>query len=365
MVSTSLLINDQALSYVTTVDSLAKSPTLDLSRALEFGGGARAYGPERSNVVYVTSSEDATLTEVTIEPAGTPKQGRVVSFFNEGVTGTTGGNLHYFVSPTKAYFISQETQELILWNPRDMSVIGTAPLGIELEPASTFIAFNPQPIVVDDKLLVISNESTDDDVAAPPVVTLIDLETDEVLSSVRESRCHSLSKSALDAEGNRYFAADGYAVSAHFLAPDDAPAPCMLRMRAGETSFDAEWSRDLTDALGTQLWTAVTPGRDGTFYVQAIAEDEPSVVAAEDAYSVSIAQPWTWYAFEDGDAEPRALESDLLTAQPLFPDLSVGVQRYTTAFDDVDTTLIDLSSGAEPRPALQVPGFVFNVLQVR
>jgi hypothetical protein len=139
----------------------------------------------------------------------------------------------------------------------------------------------------------------------------------------------------------------------------------MLRMLAGETSFDPEWERSLDVELGTGIWTGVTPGADGTLYVQGIQEDNLDVQAAEDPYSVTIAQPWTWYALSDGDATPEPVDSPVLNAQPLFPDLLVGDNRYTTAWDDRDTTLIDLTSGDEPQKALEVPGFVFNIVQVR
>lgn len=365
LISTSLLIDDTAISYMTTVPSLTAGGRVDLKNSVEFGGGARAYGPEGASVVYVTSSEDATLTEVTIDANGTPKKGRAVSFAGLGITGTTGGNLQYFVSPTKAYFISQETLEIVLWNPELMEIVTTIPLEIPMLSTSTFLSFSPQPIVVNNQLIVLSGESDDDDVAASPVVSVVDLATDTVVSSVREPRCHSLSKSALDKRGNRYFASDGYAAAVHFKTPKIAPAPCMLRMLAGATTFDPDWSRSFTEELGTSLWTGVTPGSDGTFYVQAIAEDEPSVQEADDAYSVTIAQPWTWYALSDGDAAPEPFSSPLFVAQPLFPDLLVGGDRFITSWDDKDTTLIELTSDEIPTKALNIPGFVFNIVKVR
>jgi hypothetical protein len=106
-------------------------------------------------------------------------------------------------------------------------------------------------------------------------------------SSERDSRCPGVGNSAIDRHGDRYFAQDSYAVSVHFL-DKDAPAPCMLRIRAGETAFDRDWSRTLDQDLGTSIWT----GADGKLYVQAIPETTPSIQAAEDAYSVSTALPW-------------------------------------------------------------------------
>src|ERR1041384_6593785 len=71
-VSHSVYTDDGATSYVTLTPSLGAGPPVDLAHSLEFGGGARAYGTEWKDVVYVTSSERATMTEVTFDPDGSP-----------------------------------------------------------------------------------------------------------------------------------------------------------------------------------------------------------------------------------------------------------------------------------------------------
>ncbi|MGC4088940.1 MAG: hypothetical protein QM756_13785 [Polyangiaceae bacterium] len=365
LVSTSVLTNDSATSYLTTVKSLDAGPKLDLKNAVEFGGGSRAYGQKGADVVYVTSSESPTLTEVTIKPSGMPLKGRVLNLTNYGITGTTGGNVHHFISATKAYFVSQETLEVVVWNPQAMEVIKTIPLGLTPQANSAGIVYYPRPILVGDELLVISSDYDDNDVAQPSVITIVDTGTDTVVSSKQDPRCHSLLSSGVDANGDRYFATDGYSVAVHHMAPDVAPAPCMLRIKAGEKFFDQTWSRSFADELGTDLWTGVTPGADGTLFVQAIPGDTPSVEAAEDAYSITIATPWTWYSLSSPDAAPKALSSDFLTTPPLFPAIEVGDTSYVSLWDDTDTTLVDLSSSATPQKRLVVPGFVYNIVQVR
>src|SRR5690606_19552547 len=127
-------------------------------------------------------------------------------------------------------------------------------------------------------LVLVSNEHADDGLPIGAQVTVVDLAQDRVVSTAAESRCHSMIKSAVDSDGNRYFASSTYSAALHLLSPEVAPAPCMLRMRAGDTSFDADWSRELTTELDTRLWTGVTPGQDGALHMQSIAEDAPDVV---------------------------------------------------------------------------------------
>jgi hypothetical protein len=366
VVSHTISSGDQPTSFLTVVDSLEPGTEIDLKNSLELPGGARAYGLEGRNVVYTTTYEAPTLTEYSYDADAKPKKGKVVSFANLGISGTTGGNVHLFVSPTKAYFVSQETLEIVVWNPTEMEIIDTIPLDLELD-AGYWVAFYPRPIVVGDELVLLANTESEDGLAGQTFVVVVDTADDTLVSTTPETRCHSLLQSGVDAEGDRYFAADGYAISTHLLVPDLAPGPCMLRMRAGETSLDAEWSRDFSEDLGTRLWTGVTQGKNKIF-IESIPEDNPGVLAGLDAvdpYEISVADPWQWQALTNGDDEPTPVEVDFLTSPPLFPPIPVGDTAYASIWDDVDTTLIDLTTNDLPEKGLVVPGFVYNIVRIR
>jgi hypothetical protein len=371
VVSHSVFTEKATTSYLTVVDSLAPGPSVNLAASLEFGGGARAYGPEGKSVVYVTSSENGTMTEVAFGPDGAPQVGRVVSFANLGISNTTGGNVHHFVSPTKAYFVSQAALQIVIWNPEAMEIIGTIALDVEaarMSPGTTFY-FYPRPIVVGDRLVLIANQADDNEFDGPPVVSVVDMTTDRLASSTLETRCHALLQSAVDSQGHRYFASSQLAAAAHFLFPDRAPAPCMVRMRGGETALDPGWSRNVTQELGTRLWTGITPGAGGKLYLQSIAENAAEVVGAAamlDHYKVSSAKPWSWHAQGAGDASPTPAEgAGFLSAPPLFAAIPVDGRAYVSVWDQTDTTLVDVTSHEAPQRGLEVPGFAYNVVRIR
>ena len=151
------------------------------------------------------------------------------------------------------------------------------------------------------------------------------------------------------------------------LTPEAAPAPCMLRMRSGETSFDPDWSRTLTAELDTRLWTGVTPSLNGALHMQSIVEDAPAVAAAleaQDAEAIVNAEPWAWYVLENGAAEPVRIATVLATP-PVFAPIPVDESAYVSVWDGTDTTLVDLTSREAPREGLVVPGFVYNVVRIR
>jgi hypothetical protein len=363
-VSNTLLITDSVTSYVTVVDSLEAGTEVALDRALEFPGSARAYGRERANVVYLTSSEAPTMTEVTFDSTGVPSKGRTVSFANLGVDATSGGNVNLHLSATKAYFVSQSSLEIVVWNPERMEVIKTVPL--ELRPPANYpdVYFYPQPILVGDSLVLLSNVAGE--VSGPGVfVTVVDTRDDRIDSTTLEPRCHSLLQSGVDAGGDRYFASSDYAASEHFLYPDLVPAPCMLRMSKGALEFDAEWSRTLDGELGTGIWTGVTQGA-GKLYVQGTPDDTSAIAAAAEtgAYEVSVGQPWSWYSLIDGDSEPTSADTGL-EFPPSFAPIPVDGDAYVAVFDDVNTTLVNLTGSDEPEPGVEVPGFVYSVVRFR
>ncbi len=364
-VSNTLLLPDSVTSYVTVVDSLDAGPAVDLAGSLEFPGSARAYGPDNSDVVYLTASEDATMTEVTFGPDGAARAGRVVSFAHLGVSSTSGGNVLLHISPTKAYFVSQDSLEVVVWNPQEMAVVGTIPLAIPTEPTLPDVYFYPRPIVIGDRLVLVSNRSGELS-GSGVVVTVVNTATDQVESTTLEPRCHSMLQSAVDGRGDRYFATSDYAAAEHFLLPDQVPAPCMLRMRAGEVAFDPSWIRTLDGELGTSVWTGVTQGSEGSVYVQGLAVDTPAVSAAADqgAYDVTIAQPWSWYTLGDGDTTPMPADTGL-EYPPSFAPIPVDGDAFVAVYDDVDTTLVNLTAASSPRPGLVVPGFVYNVVRIR
>jgi hypothetical protein len=369
-VSHSVYTPDGATSYLTLVDSLGRGPRVDLRKSLEFGGGARAYGPAETDTVYVTSSERGTITEVSYGPDGTPQIGRSVSFENFGVSATTGGNVHLFVAPKKAYFVSQETLEVVVWDPSAMAI--TTTISLELvehlaSPAGGYY-FYPRPILVGSDLVLVANQYDAEDFDAGAVSIVVDTLEDRVVSTVFEARCHGMLQSAVDERGDRYFASSDYSAAQHFLLPERAPGPCMLRMRADETSFDAGFEGTLTGDLETRLWTGLAPGPDGRMYGQSIREEEDGVIAAAetlDAFGITIAEPWSWHSLTDGDSSPVAVATTFLRTPLGFTAIEVDGNAYGGLGGEVETTLVDLTSDETPERGLVVPGYVFNIIRIR
>ena len=369
VVSNTVFTPDGSNAYITVVSDLDDSSVkiTDLSQFLEFSGSARAYGLPGQDVVYVTSDEKGTMTEVTFAPDGAASIEREVSFAGVGVNQTSGGNVNVFFSSTKAYHINQNTLEVIVWNPDDMELIDTFPLGLGLDPGMGFRAFLQSPILVGKQLVLLSLQSIQDSNvtnASGTDITIIDTDNDVVVSNTSEPRGNSFLSHVSDAAGNLYFATSPLQASHHFLRPDEVAAPIILRMLAGETTFDPDWSRSLVDEVNTSIWTGVTPGNDGTIYIQAIQEDNPGVQAATDAFEVNGSQPWIWYALNNPNSAPQDIQTGL-NSPPVFSAITIDDDAYIVGWDNVNSTVINTTAAGGPRAGLEVPGFVYNIVRIR
>lgn len=361
VLSNTVFNQDNAAAYITVVPDLnADQEITDLSQFVEFTGGGRAYGLPQQDVIYFHSGEDATVTEVIFAPDGSATLGRELSFAGEGVTiANFGSSLH--ISPTKAYFVSQQTYEIIAWNPKEMEITAVFPMGLAVDSGLRRLV--GEVFLVGDEAVILSYQDDGDFIARPGMaVTVVDTQTDAVVSNTVDPRATGLRSSAIDANGDRYFGPNDNISGQHYLTPDLAPAPMILRMRAGETSFDPDWSRSLTDELGTTLWGCCTQGPAGTIFVQAFPEDDPLVATVEENYEFG-SFPFVWYEFNSGaPVEPAEVD---VTGIPYGGAIPVDGDGYLVIWDDATSTIMRTTAPGGPAEGVEVPGFVYNIVRIR
>ncbi|MEM0941489.1 MAG: hypothetical protein AAF600_15175 [Bacteroidota bacterium] len=359
---------DGSLSYLVTASALddASIDITDFSGLPEFPGSARVYGPEMQGVTYLTNG-DPTITEVTFAEDGEPEIGRVISFAGEGVEFTSGGSLNVFLSPTKAYFVSQTTLEVVVWNPEIMEITSTFPLPLTVTPGSFRLFLRGKPIIVNDLLVLISYEWTDSDRFNNNgvTVTVVDTNSDAVVSNTVEERAVSFFAYAEDNAGNLYFIPDTEVAFEHYLVPDRVQAPVMLRMMAGEISFDPDWSRSFTEELGTRFWGNSFPGPDGSVYFLALDDELPEIEDVEITNDFSSIEGWKWYRLDgfDADFEETTIDAGFIGGFAFFADKEYYVQRFNEA--DETYTLFKTTAPGGLKEGLTTPGFSYSMLRVR
>ncbi|HTV17460.1 MAG TPA: hypothetical protein VMG12_02280 [Polyangiaceae bacterium] len=151
-----------------------------------------------------------------------------------------------FVAPDRAYFIEDaHPEEVIVWNPEAMAVIGTIPLGLDalgaLQPGANLARHG-------SLLLAAAYWRDGDGVNWGDHVRLLEIDpaTDSVVAESDEARCRSLVPSGPTASGAYYFSAETTSAAVRAMLGDGfGYTPCLLRVAPDSGSFDASFFPDL------------------------------------------------------------------------------------------------------------------------
>ena len=368
VISNTLSTTDNVTTYLTTVSSLEDpSINVELGDHLEFSGRGKVYGLTGELTVYLSSLDEPTFTEVKFDENGSPTIGRKISFANLGVAQTFSG-LNVFFSPTKAYHVNSESLEIIVWNPQEMIIEKTFPSGLSSEAGFSLVLLN-KPIVVNNKLILVANKFNEDLLAVNgSILTVINMGDDSVLSSEEDSRGAALLIATEDGTGDIYFSSNWLAAASHFLYGELAAAPVMLRIKVGETRFDPDWSRTLTEDLGTTIWMGAIPAPDGGMFFQSIEEDNSEVLTAKDddnVWAVRNSRPWKWHVATSGEGDTEPITNDDLDFPVSLAPINVDGKDYFLQYDGKISILTTLSTSNQLINGTEIPGLASNILKIR
>jgi hypothetical protein len=251
---------------------------LDYSDFLEFGNVDVS---TNGGYVFVWERDPALMQRYAVNEDLSLTAGPRLSFANYGLGG--GGELVY-VSPTRAYMLSPQLDTVVVWDPSSMVITGTIP--VELPERLTQDGFEPfahKPQLVGDLVvwqLVVGNFATSQ-VYPGVVLAVANANDEEPVRFVEDERCIGADGGYVDEHGDYYVRAGGY--WGYYVAYGSNPAStrtCILRLRAGEDQFDADYLVDLRELTGSYVnfpWFHV----QGSQYIAPVwpgAQDIPEVV---------------------------------------------------------------------------------------
>jgi len=354
---------DDRLSYFTVVRSLTEATEVEYDASIEVPGRARLYGGEGLGFFVVGDGEDVSLTRYDVAEDGTLAEGARLSFQALGVT-SLGAQAVAFASPTLAYYKDPGQAQVIVWDPSAMEIVDT----IEL-PASVLrdgYRTSYGDWAEDDGhvyFTVVHYSPTYDAVAPGTQLVRIDTATQEV-TVLEDDRCRGLSDAAV-VDGDIYYFSNVINAFGHAVSPGESgQANCMLRIRAGEDAFDADWVGGVTDRLPENTSATVVTATGDTLWAQ-VVDLAVAPTAPGTTYSEWYENGWRWHrltlAGEDVATpvtEEAGAYSSFAIAQPDFFLLAVAEADYSS------TTLVDVS-GSTPSDGLTFAGFALDALRVR
>jgi hypothetical protein len=350
-------------------DDLSSSGAVDLAKAISFeddmvyaspGNGQIFVGPGERPVIerYSLNDDDELVLD---DEMGLDQYGIA--------TGMGSKEPLHFISDTKAYFIDEETLQLVIFDPTAMETEDVVSLEDFEHETYPWVSLNF--VYRDgDRLLLSARYWRDDDTAAPLVRVAIIDSTDDSVTFIDDTRCGNITFHAHDSMGNLYLAshpAQTAAVAAG-TAGDPAVESCIVRINSGADEFDDGYYVDL-DELAEASAAGVIQGPNDEAFVMVYAGDP---ITAENVNAVPKGSYWELHSVTLGDEEDTFTKVDGIGLQSGYGmgfTLEVdgtGVPYVISVKDDFsEGAYWNASDASELELGLTVPGWPGSALKLR
>ncbi|MDQ2643174.1 MAG: DUF4374 domain-containing protein [Myxococcota bacterium] len=352
-------------SYFHVVSSIEEGATTDESRAVEVPGAAKLYAVEGVGWFAIGGGEAPTITRYTLDDQGRLDAGETISLQNYGVESLW--DTLYVVSPTKMYYPDRDGQRLIIINPSAMEITGEVDLGQTGREGFLSLYGYAHLERGSDLLFSVAwidwNET--DSILGETGLVVLDTETDEVSRFDVDARCGGITTPVQTGSGDVYFVSSALAAAAHRLGRLTT-APCALRVRAGDDSFDANYLESLEELTGSALVGEPVPGGGDGVFLRAFDEDLGIVADGALTWELTNQSAWRWLRWTPSTGGVLPVDAlDPSTSDVLWFRLDGKVYGTETTEDYSETTLIELTADGGPRRALTAPGFLHGVARIR
>ena len=353
-------------SYLSLLDTLDLDE-VDLSQAREFGGG-RAFIQSYEGKLFVGDAESPTVTRYSVAEDGELIDEGTISFANYGLdSGQFDAWNVTFIKPDKAYLLDFRDGTTIIWNPSTLEIVGDIP------PAEEFYregySFESTPGALRDGKLfrTVSWVNYDDaEYSTDFLLAIYDVENDEILELVEETRCPVPGNLVhQDEAGDIYFSNWVWPVAGAIMR--DAPAPCVLRIKAEQERFDPEWTLDYRDVTEGRQGAMFSYLEDGQALISVFYDERTSFDETTDPWSYVGSNNWRIWSMDVESHAGAPLEGIDFNGGAFTP---VGFDDRLFLLvpggeeDNWATQLYEVTEGrAEPR--VKLPGWSYQFVKLR
>lgn len=352
-------------SYFHVVDSLEAGTTVDLSKAIEVSGSAKLFSIGTLGWFAIGGGEAPTISRYTLDANNRLVPGETISLQSYGVSSLW--DTVYVVSPTKAYYPDRDNQQLIVWNPTEMTISGTISL-TQTNRDGFLSLFSYTPIVRGSQLLFSVgwfDWNTNDSVRGETGLVAIDTTTDQVTSFTTDNRCGGITTGFEVGNGDFYLVSSALAGAAYKLGRLTTE-PCALRIRAGETAIDASYVLQLDTLTSGALAGEPVSGGGNQIFLRVFDEAKAEIPAEPATWDVTGQLAWDWWSWNVSTGTASKVEGlPASTADVIWFQVDGHTYGAQTTEDYKMTTLIDLSTTGGPTTAITAPGFMHGVARIR
>lgn len=253
VLASSLFGDDGTNTYVKYLDSLDVEGEVSLDDAPEYPGYATIGAVD--GMFFVADGESPQITRFEVGADGTLTEDSVLSFANYVSESPLYANT--FGNATTAY-LDLEDRGHVIWNPTTMAIEGTETtdaVEAEKDGYNVFRAFNRGTVVRDNFVFQPYHWRDGDFYNFADTSKIVVYNTDDnSVENVIEAPCPGLDVGTRDAAGNVYFTSWVNAPAAPVIeGEEETHSLCAVRIKAGETTLDEEWTQDLADMTGGRV----------------------------------------------------------------------------------------------------------------
>lgn len=362
VVSTGVISGEDFLGYLVPFHSFEAGTTFNLDNAAELGGGAWIFNRPGDASVYVASLYEPTIVRWEVKDEGDFVKHETLNFTNLGIGSAYLAATAPIFSATKSYFADEEQDQIIVWNPEAMELIGTIALGDD-----DIGNLRPIPegaiLVRGDKLVVTVGWRDADDTTLYSdhvrVVT-IDTNTDEIVDSRIENRNVHEALNTVASDGTAYYSPYSLYAAYTEIGAGHGASPLVMRILPGDTSFDQDFLLDLRTLVGGRPAGDYTLIDDDTALIRAWHPEIVDPVDPSDWQAVLWGQAgFKWWRWHVGDDEAVEIANQKPGAQGATV-FKIDGKTYTTLYADdlLSTDVVEITSDGELVPTLTSPGAI-------
>ena len=361
---TSVDAPDKRLNYFVPVTSLAEGTPVDLTRALEVPGTARFFAPNTGGYFSVGSSEDMSITRYDLGVDGSLKRTGVVSFKDRGIKSFK--RTMAFISPTKAYYLDESNVQIVVWNPKDLTITGTIALPMAVRPnmAVKFVRVN-YPLRPNRLITTVSWADASWTTVVPETgLLVIDTNIDQVLNYQVDKRCRGAAEVVEMPDGDIYFASGPDEIVGSAEVRGLTRPGCMLRVKAAEERFDPSYLVKLSDLAGGRAACDIIPtGLPNQLLFRVLNEAKTPWMGAP--AEVGQAPDWEWWRMDVSTG--KAVQATELGTAEVYTTYSrsAGKVLFTRKLNDgAQSQFVEVLADGTVKNGLTAPGFIWTAVKV-
>jgi len=270
---------DARQTYVAAFDGVPTGE-VQYDQMLEFGD---AYFYTFDGSIFVWEREEASITRFEVAEDFKLIRGKTVSFASYGLK--YDGELT-FISPSRAYMVVASQASVVVWDPSTMELGSSFAMPI---PARADLDTFPIQIGVSGENVYwafISMNYDAQKLYPKNVVAIAPKDADGPVTIVEDDRCVPSLGGYLMTNGDVYLVggADADAITL-FNRADNYPPSCVLRIKAGAATFDADYFFRLKDVTGSPSVVGTWRINDEKVLARVWDPAEPLPEASDDYWS--------------------------------------------------------------------------------